>query len=108
MLDHIILFRFLNTPPVFRAGFYGGFVALVAALQLLEKKEAALGILSEGHSQDNDGHAAPAPPREKVLEKLSDADRHVLRGFEGAVMFAEYGLFTSFVCGMAAGLSRKR
>ena len=94
MIDHHILFYYLNTKRIYRHTFYWSFAALVYFLEQAKK----MGVTSEG------GPNASAV-REALLAKMTPAQRRKLWWIEAGIMLFENAMFVGFVAGMASGLT---
>ena len=92
MVDHHILFYYLNTKSVYRKIFYGSF----AALAYFVHAQKQLGITSE-----NSSYSA----RKALVAKMTPAQRRRLWWVEMGVMLFENAMFVGFVAGMASGLT---
>ena len=101
MVDHHLLFDFLNTSLSYRFGFYSSFLLFAASImrqkKLHEVAKVATAESIQWSSQDD-------YQRELARADLTPAQRRELRILDFAIMAFEYGLFISFVSGMGTGL----
>ena len=97
MLDHMVLFKVLNTRPVFRKLFLGSFAVMAYSLQKVKAIEQITGLVMES-SDYSPKH------RQRVLNRFPRSLRRSLFRWELLVMLFENLLFVSFVQGMPSGL----
>lgn len=96
MIDHHILFYYLNTRPLYRGLFYGSFLLMSLAMAKKTLLEQAHNLSSEGECTNQD--------REKQLARVDKSVRQRLWWLELWVMLFENSLFASFVSGMTSRL----
>ena len=84
MLNHQIMFHFLQISVMYRTAFYSSLVALASSIAAIRFREASLGL---SHKQRREGQ--------------SDA---TLFGSELCMMLSENALFLSFTVGMLTGV----
>ena len=102
MIDHHILFDFLNTRFPYRFGFYASFLIFAWSIMRHKKLHKTVGILpaESPHWTSHEEYC-------KQLEQagLTAGQRRELAMLDYAIMAFEYGLFVSFVSGMGSGLA---
>lgn len=101
MVDHHILFDFLNTASLYRRGFYVSFILFAWSIMRQKKIHAAAKVPpAESTRWDSQEEYR----RQLELAGLTPRLRLELVILDYAVMAFEYGLFVSFVSGMGTGL----